>query len=287
MTVGRTLTARTIAALAAAGLAATVLAGCGGGKTVARGVSAHKPGGPGASSTPTPDPRRSMSAPAPAPSSPAPGGSADPGDPAFASRHGLPPVLSRIPTKDKVVFVTIDDGWEHDADFAAYVRAHRTPFTVFLLNDAAKGDYGYFRGLQRSGAVIGDHTMTHPLMTRLSYAAQKAQICRAADIYTTQFGARPTLFRAPYGEANLTTKRAAAACGMKAIFFWREVSEHGNLEYQTPGGLKPGDIILVHFKPHMLRDFKSLLRRIQAQGFRPASVRDYLPASFFRPPAGR
>src|SRR5262245_55915878 len=30
------------------------------------------------------------------------------------STDGLPPVIKQINTRDKVVFLTIDDGWEHD-----------------------------------------------------------------------------------------------------------------------------------------------------------------------------
>jgi peptidoglycan/xylan/chitin deacetylase (PgdA/CDA1 family) len=191
-------------------------------------------------------------------------------------------VISKIPTKDKVVFITIDDGWQKDRDFVQLVKDRKIPITVFLLNDAAKADHGYFRRLQQAGALIEDHTMTHPLMTRLSYAQQRYQICETADIYTKQYGKRPTLFRAPYGASNTTTRRAARACGMKAILFWRATSEHGNLAYQVPGGLHPGDIILVHFKPHMARDFRTLLHRIKKQGYRPAALNTYLPAGYFQ-----
>lgn len=292
MTVCRTFTVRSAAALVAAGLAASVLAGCGSSKNPAKNAAA--PGRPTASPsapTATESPAPPGSGPAtaePTPSasasgSPTPGsGALDPADPSLQPKAGLPPVISKLPTSDKVVFVTIDDGWEKDADFVQYVKDEAVPITVFLMNDAAKGDYGYFQQLQQAGALIEDHSMTHPLMTRLSYDQQKAQICQAADIYGRVYGTRPTLFRAPYGAANAATKKAAADCGMKAVFFWREVSEHGNLEYQTAGGLQPGDIILVHFKPNMTRDFKTLLGRIERQGFKPAALKDYLPASFFQ-----
>jgi peptidoglycan/xylan/chitin deacetylase (PgdA/CDA1 family) len=224
--------------------------------------------------------------PTPAPSTPAPSSpdssSPDPGGPPRPEARALPPVISRIPTKDKVVFITIDDGWQKDRDFVRLITEWKIPVTVFLMNDAAKEDYGYFQRLQQAGALIEDHSMTHPMMTRLSYTRQKYQICKTADIYATRYGTRPTLFRAPYGASNSTTRRAARDCGMKAIFLWRETSEHGDLSYQVPGGLHPGDIILVHFKPHMARDFHTLLRRIGKQGYRPAAFTDYLPARYFQ-----
>jgi peptidoglycan/xylan/chitin deacetylase (PgdA/CDA1 family) len=191
-------------------------------------------------------------------------------------------VISRIPVQDKVVFITIDDGWEKDADFIRLVREERVPVTLFLANMAVKKNYGYFRELQQAGALIEDHTMTHPYLPRLSYARQKQEICDAATVYGTQYGTRPTLFRAPYGVTDHDTLRAARDCGIKAIFFWREVVSNGRIAYQVPGGLHPGDILLVHFNPNMTADFRRMLRTIRRQGFTPAAVRDRLPAEYFQ-----
>jgi peptidoglycan/xylan/chitin deacetylase (PgdA/CDA1 family) len=295
MASGRNRTSRAAAAISVAALTTGGLAGCA--AHAARGTSAAAPV-TSAQATPGQDPVTGAPTPtapgvgagrsaSPTPSSPTPSSptssSPSPGTdgPPRQARGALPPVISKITTKDKVVFITIDDGWQKDRDFVQLIKDREIPITVFLMNDAAKGDYGYFRRLQQAGALIEDHSMTHPLMTRLSYARQKYQICKTADIYATQYGTRPTLFRAPYGASNTTTRSAARACGMKAIFFWRETSEHGNLAYQVAGGLHSGDIILVHFKPHMARDFRTLLHRIQKQGYRPAALKDYLPAGYF------
>jgi peptidoglycan/xylan/chitin deacetylase (PgdA/CDA1 family) len=197
-------------------------------------------------------------------------------------RESLPPVISHIPVQGKLVFITIDDGWEKDPSFVRLVGERRVPLTLFLTNRAIDGDYGYFRGLQREGALIEDHTMTHPYMPKLPYARQKEEICAPAAIYARQYGTRPTLFRAPYGATGRDTLRAARACGMKAVFFWREVVTGGRIAYQVPGRLHPGDILLVHFDPNMTANFEKLLRTIHQQGFRPAAIKKYLPAGYFR-----
>jgi peptidoglycan/xylan/chitin deacetylase (PgdA/CDA1 family) len=194
----------------------------------------------------------------------------------------LPPVISQIPVHGKIVFITVDDGWEKDPSFVRLVRERRIPLTLFLTNSAIKADYGYFRGLKRAGALIEDHTMTHPYMPKLSYARQRHEICAPADIYAKQYGSRPTLFRAPYGATGRDTLRAAQDCGMKAVLFWREVVTGGKIAYQVPGHLHPGDILLVHFKPNMTADFERLLHTIHEQGFEPAAIKKYLPASYFR-----
>ncbi|MFB9836788.1 polysaccharide deacetylase family protein [Actinoallomurus acaciae] len=194
----------------------------------------------------------------------------------------LPPVISHVPVRSRVVFITIDDGWEKDPAFVRLVRDRRIPLTLFLTNAAIKDDYGYFGGLRRAGALIEDHTMTHPYLPKLSYARQREEICAPADIYTRRYGTRPTLLRAPYGATDRTTLRAARDCGMKAVFFWREVVTNGRIAYQSGRRLRPGDILLVHFNPHMTADFERLLHTIAEQGLRPAAVRRYLPARYFR-----
>lgn len=284
MASGRHRTTRVTAAATVAALATGGLAGCQGHSATARGSSATAPmispqAAPQAPPTPVPTAGQTSSTTGPA--TPVPSTPGTDGPPQRA-RGALPPVISKIATKEKIVFLTVDDGWQKDRDFVQLIKDRKIPITVFLMNDAAKGDYGYFQRLQQAGALIEDHTMTHPLLTRLSYAQQKYQICKTADIYAVRYGTRPTLFRAPYGASNTTTRRAARDCGIKAVFFWRETSEHGNLAYQTSGGLHPGDIILVHFKPHMARDFRTLLRRIDKQGYQPAELRDHLPARYLQ-----
>lgn len=283
----RTLTAAALAVLTAGGLTA-----CHNGTAHARAaapVSSRGPGGADPSQTPGHGPPASAPEPPPSSSPPSasppatPSGSPTPGTPSAIprSRNGLPPVISRIPVQDKVVFITIDDGWEKDAGFVRLIREQRIPVTLFLANMAVKKDYGYFRELQQAGALIEDHTMTHPYLPRLSYARQKQEICDAATVYAAQYGTRPTLFRAPYGSTDHDTLRAARDCGIKAIFFWREVVSNGRIAYQVPGGLHQGDILLVHFNPNMTPDFKRMLRTIRKQGFTPASVRGHLPAAYF------
>jgi peptidoglycan/xylan/chitin deacetylase (PgdA/CDA1 family) len=260
---GRRLVFRMAATVTVAALAADVMTGCGRAAPPAHALAQIR------SAAPTPPPRP-PTAPAPAAVRPAPLG-----------HDGLPEVLSQIKTTDKVVFITVDDGWQKDPGFVKLIRDRKIPITVFLMNDAAKENYGYFRQLQQAGALIEDHTLIHPVMTRLSYAQQKYQICHSADLYAQQYGVRPTLFRAPYGLSNNTTRRAAKACGMRALFFWKETAR-GTILYQVPGGLHPGDVILVHFLPHMTRNFLAMLKRIEKQGFTPAAFKDYLPAGYFQ-----
>jgi peptidoglycan/xylan/chitin deacetylase (PgdA/CDA1 family) len=175
-----------------------------------------------------------------------------------------------------VVFLTIDDGWSKVPEFVDYVREHKLPLTVFLLNDAAKHDYGYFRDLQAAGAVIEDHSLTHANLTKVTAAERKRQICVAADIYAKEFGRRPVILRPPYGAKNAAVFEAAKGCGMKAVVNWTVAVNDGQVQYQNGNHLRPGDVILMHFRPTIMTDIQAVVAAIEAQGFAIGKLQDYV-----------
>lgn len=197
----------------------------------------------------------------------------------------LPPVVSRIPTRQKIVFVTFDDGAEKDPRFVAMMRDLRVPFTMFLTDRIISGDYGYFTPLKDLGDPIEDHTLTHPYLPRLSEARQRQEICGQQTRLAREYGTRPGLFRPPYGAYNRATRLAVKSCGnLRAIILWRESMQITDVAYQDPGKrLHPGDIILAHFRgPKQLKGetmtamVAHLLRSIAAQGYTVASLEDYV-----------
>ncbi|GAA1923419.1 hypothetical protein GCM10009753_65690 [Streptantibioticus ferralitis] len=216
-----------------------------------------------------------------------PAAPAPPADkPVKLSATGTVPVFTHIPTTQKVVFVTLDDGAEKDPKFIEMMRDLKIPITMFLMNDAIKSDYGYFKPLQAMGNHIQNHTLHHPPMNTVPLARQKEEVCGDQKILTKQYGTAPLLFRPPYGAYNADTRTAVGECGPRAIVWWRESMQIANMQYQAGDKkLRPGDIILAHFRgPTELKGatmtamFGDLLRRIQEQGFAVARLEDYIQA---------
>ena len=192
-------------------------------------------------------------------------------------QDGRAPVLSRIHTSQPVVFLTIDDGVDRAPDAAGVLRDHGVPASLFLVEHYAKRAPPYFADIvAQSGSVIEDHTLDHPDMSRLPYDQQKHQICETADSFAHTFGRRPTLFRPPYGNFNDDTRRAAVACGMSAILYWHALVEDGVVKYQDGTKLLPGDIVLMHFKPHFRQDVEAFLAASKAAGLQPQLLEDWL-----------
>ncbi|MGW4383510.1 polysaccharide deacetylase family protein [Kitasatospora sp. NPDC004531] len=197
---------------------------------------------------------------------------------------GLPPVVRRVPTEDRVVFLTVDDGAEKDPGFAEMVAELDVPLSVFLSDYLARSDYDYFRGLRDHGVDVGNHTVNHPDLRRLGADALHREICGQQDRLERELGARPALFRPPYGEYTAAALRTAASCGITAVALWTEEAFPDHLEYRySDERFHPGDIVLTHFRapaPGWRGTMTDMLRRVvdaaTAEGFAIARLEDYL-----------
>ncbi|MYW68335.1 polysaccharide deacetylase family protein [Streptomyces sp. SID8379] len=196
---------------------------------------------------------------------------------------GLPPVFTTIPTKQKIVFLTIDDGAEKDPEFLRMMSDLKIPYTAFLSDYLAKDDYGYFKKMQRAGVSLNNHTLHHPYLPGLSYEGQKREICGMQDVIEKRYGKRPTLFRPPYGNYNQATLKAAKSCGVKYAPIWNAEVFVDRLDYREwDRNIHPGDIILTHFRgredwkgtmPDMIRTF---MKYVTDKGYAVARLEDYL-----------
>lgn len=193
-------------------------------------------------------------------------------------KDGLPPVVMSVKTTDKVVFLTIDDGVTKDPRVTKIIKKAGIPVTPFLTVNVTAGDTAYFKNIsEMTGQTVQDHTITHPQLPKLSYAGQQEQICEPANKYTHWYGARPWMIRPPYGEWDTTTLQAAKSCGMKYVVLWDVSLPQRYLRYAQGDKLRPGDIILTHWRPDLYKHLRPALRDIARQGFKVAALQDYLP----------
>ncbi|WP_406076901.1 polysaccharide deacetylase family protein [Micromonospora sp. NBC_00858] len=203
---------------------------------------------------------------------------APPPQPVQPAANGSAPFWHRVPTEQKVAFITIDDGGlARPPEVIDFIREAHIPVTMFLNSPAAAEHTDYFRQIEAAGGVVANHTITHPSLTGRSYASQKHEICGAADELETLFGKRPALFRPPFGDRDSTTLKAAHDCGMKAVFHWTETVHEGKVRYQTPEKVvRPGDVLLMHFRPALMDDLLAALKAIHRAGLTPAVLEDYV-----------
>ncbi|GAA4001720.1 polysaccharide deacetylase family protein [Streptomyces marokkonensis] len=198
-------------------------------------------------------------------------------------QKNLPPVFTSVPTKEKIVFLTIDDGAEKDPAFLRMMSELQVPYTAFLSDYLVKEDYGYFKKMQDRGVTLANHTLNHPYLPGLSYAEQKREICGMQDVIERRYGERPTLFRPPYGNYNRDTLRAARSCGIEYAPIWNEEVFADHWDYREwDREIHPGDIVLTHFRGEddwggTMRDMvREFLDKVTAEGYAVARLEDYL-----------
>ena len=193
--------------------------------------------------------------------------------------------INQVPVGDRrVAFITIDDGWMKDPDIVTIMQAAHVPFTMFLTSDAIRSDPSFFATLEAAGGVIEGHTVTHPQLTRLTYEQQRREICDNRATLASLYGRAPGIMRAPFGLSNADTLRAAASCGIRANVFWNEYAITGSVEYQRPGGIHPGDMVLMHFDKYLKGNLMSTLQAFKRDGITPALLEDYLVTTPPAPP---
>ena len=193
-------------------------------------------------------------------------------------KDGLAPVISHLNTKEPVVFLGIDDGAHKDPAELQIMKDNHVHATLFLANEFIHDNPGFFTDFQGEGSLIEDHTVDHKLLTNLSYEEQKTEICTMADLEQKEYGRRPILMRPPGGAYNTDTQRAAAACGMKAVVQWIAKANGGSMQYQVGNKLRPGDIVLMHFRPEFKQDMQAFLNAQNAAGLHTELLEDWLPA---------
>lgn len=199
---------------------------------------------------------------------------------------GSATALSHGPRTQRKIALTFDDGVSpaNCRRILAELVAQGVPATFFPMAEAIRLDPAFWRLVAEAGDPIGDHTVTHPHMPSLSYAAQVRQLTASRTVVESAIG-RPMLdvFRPPYGEYDTSTLAAAASAGFPTLLTWdtsdRDTSQRGTVAEMLAAAERGtnGSVILLHCgpnaTPYLLPDVISFYRH---RGFRFANIAELL-----------
>jgi len=126
----------------------------------------------------------------------------------------------------RTVALTFDDGFEDFATAAAPVLLRlKLPAVVFLPTAycGSTGSWNFqtanhalltwdqIRDLRRQGFEFGSHSVTHPLLPRLSESELKEEIAGSKNAIQERLQYEPRFFCYPYGGYNMGCRRVVAA----------------------------------------------------------------------------
>jgi peptidoglycan/xylan/chitin deacetylase (PgdA/CDA1 family) len=201
----------------------------------------------------------------------------------------LPPAsvageIVRLQTRQHVVALTFDGGGNADAAKGVLMtlRRQNVPATFFLTGHFVESYPQVARTIGRRYPV-GNHTVNHYDLLRLSSASAQREVTRAAAIIQRATGrdTRP-YFRFPYGSRNSRTLRMVNALGYASVRWTVDTWGWMGLSQQSVAGaarrvmqsLVPGEIVLMHLgssRDHSTIDSKALpavIKLVRARGYR-------------------
>lgn len=185
--------------------------------------------------------------------------------------HALPeiPLYSFASPTHRAIYITVDDGWTPSPQVLAIMRRTHLPVTAFLIERAAQRDLPYWRAFVGAGGTVGDHTVSHPNLTRLTLSQATAQWAQARRALGQLLGQVPFLGRPPYGAFDPAVQAAAYRGGLKKLVGWSVVVDSNGIHTWDGKGLEPGEIVLLHWVPGLGGQLARLLAVIHARHLNP------------------
>ena len=199
-------------------------------------------------------------------------------------------VASHGSRAEKTIALTFDDGASpaNCRRILAELVAAQVPATFFPISAAIGLDRAFWRLVAQAGYPIGDHSVAHPHMPRLAYAAQLRQMTESRAAIESLIG-RPMLdvFRPPYGEYDAVTGGAAAAAGFPTLLLWdtsdRDTSPRGNVGEMQAAAERGtnGSVVLLHCGPNATPYLlPNVIAFYRSHGFRFVTVPELLGVSW-------
>src|SRR5258706_2582680 len=155
------------------------------------------------------------------------------------------------------IALTYDDGPNdpHTQRLLEVLARHGVHATFFLIGSYVKQRPEIVREIVQAGHVVGNHTLTHPLLLFKSETELRQQLseCRAA--LQGAIGDPSNLFRPPFGGRRPVVLRVARDLGLEPVM-WNVTGYDWNgppaevIERKVKKQIRGGDVVLLHDGGH-------------------------------------
>ncbi|MFD1661517.1 polysaccharide deacetylase family protein [Streptomyces caeni] len=161
--------------------------------------------------------------------------------------------VQRLPEHGRGMVLTFDDGPDprYTPGILRTLREYDVRAVFFVCGRMAVENKDLLREMADDGHLVGNHTWTHRLLTRLSRAEIRAEMESTCATIQDAYGEAPLWFRAPYGAWNRAVFQLGAELGMEPLAWtvdsldWTEPGSRRIAE-QVADGAAPGVIVLSH-----------------------------------------
>ena len=123
------------------------------------------------------------------------------------------------PPQPNQLALTFDDGPNPSATprLLEVLARRQVRATFFLIGDFVLREPSLTREIAAAGHVIGNHTMSHPFLPKISATRIQAELAECNAVLEATLGRRIEFFRPPHGGRSPAVFRAANALGLKTV----------------------------------------------------------------------
>ena len=161
-------------------------------------------------------------------------------------------------TVDKIIYLTFDCGYENGNTPAILeaLKKHKAPATFFVVGNFLTGNPELAKRILAEGHTLGNHTMHHPDMSKLSELSAFEQEIKALENTCLQVTGQEIsrYYRPPQGKYSESNLKMAQQLGYHTFFWslayvdWYENNQPTKEEAfeKLLGRIHPGAIVLLH-----------------------------------------
>ena len=190
-------------------------------------------------------------------------------------------------TSQKVIYLTFDAGYENGctAKILDVLKKHQVKAAFFLVGNYIEKNEDLVRRMVQEGHIVGNHTMHHYDMSKLSDKADFAkELTDLEALYQSVTGEEmPKFYRPPQGIYSQENLQMAKELGYKTVFWSLAYVDWNNdaqpTREQAFSKLLPrihnGAVVLLHATSHTNAEIlDELLTKWEETGYRFASVEE-------------
>ncbi len=141
--------------------------------------------------------------------------------------------VSNIPTlaAPGTVALTFDDGPSpYTPQILAILKKYNIKATFFVVGTNAKKYPEYIKDIYQQGHAVNSHSMTHPMLTKLSDAQLQYEVSAPSPIIENIIGKKPLCLRYPFGASNAHVREVIRENGMIPV-----PMGFNSFDYERPG----------------------------------------------------
>jgi peptidoglycan-N-acetylglucosamine deacetylase len=189
----------------------------------------------------------------------------------------------------RAVAIGFDDGPYPDTPaFVRMLARNHAPATFFMIGRQVNAGYrSTLLSELRNGDVLGDHTFSHPDLTRSGDV--RGQLQKTLAAIRAQSGYTPCVFRPPYGDSDAAVVNTARSLGLATVSWNVDPSDYaqpgpGAIAHRVLAQVQPGSIIISHDgggpRGQTLAAYPAIIAALRRRGYRIVTIPQLLG---FRP----